>query len=204
MAGGVFCIESWSGQITSKSSVLPLLQFLSQDPDGIRFVHQRVESTRELHHYMCRFAGLGSYGVAYIAMHGSPGKVYAGNAALTLDRLGDWARLDDPQPPSEHGQVEWSADLKGKVLYLGSCASLSKQERRVEALRKETGAIAICGYTRSVRWDESAAFELMLLPELAKATDARPRTVTKTLRRLRTRTKTLMETLGFVSYPRVL
>lgn len=200
MPGGIFCIESWSGRITNRSTVLPLLEFISQDSD-VRFIHRNIETNAELHHYLSRFAGLDSYGVAYLAMHGSRGKVHAGGSTVALSQLGDWARLDDNRPPNDLRDSEWSTDFRGKVLYLGSCSTLQRQTARLQELKRQTGAAAICGYTRSVDWTESAAFELMLLPALASATQGERTTVARAIRRLRNRTGDLMDNLGFISEP---
>lgn len=164
----------------------------------MRFVHQRIETAQELHHYLSRFAGLESYGVAYVAMHGDTGKVFAGGSAVALERLADWSRLGQPESSRDR---DATVDLEGKVLYVGSCATLNRQTRRMSELRERTGATAVCGYTRSVDWLESAALEVMLLPALAGATDASPNTVVKSLRRLHRRSGDLMENLGFVSDP---
>jgi len=197
MPGGVFCIESWSPQITSRSTVRPLLEFIGQD-SGLRFVHQRIETAPELHHYLSRFASLSSYGVGYLAMHGQTGGVWAGGSHVALDRLGDWSRLDGRSALID---TDDTADLTGKVLYLGSCATLNRQKRRMAELRKRTGAAAICGYTKSVDWHESAALEVMLLPALAAATDGPRNSVISSLRRLARRSGDLMASLGFVSDP---
>lgn len=197
MTGGVFCIESWSGQITHRSTVRPLLEFVAQD-EGLRFVHQRIETAPELHHYLSRFAALESYGVAYLAMHGEAGGVWTGGTRVALERLGDWSRLGGRR--SLDG-APGTADLAGKVLYLGSCATLRRQQRRMAELRKRTGAVAICGYTRNVDWYESAAFEVMLLPVLAHATSGQRNTVVASLRRLSRTAGDLMGELGFVCDP---
>ncbi len=196
--GGVFCIESWSARITNRETVRPLLEFIAQDGE-VRFIHQRVETAIELQHYLSRFADLDSYGVAYVAMHGSSGKVWAGASSVALDDLATWARMDEGPTLSSAADFEWSTDLRGKVLYLGSCATLSRQSKRLRDLRELTGAAAVCGYTKSVDWYESAALEVMLLPALADATASAPNTVTKTLRRLRRRAGDLMDNLGFVA-----
>lgn len=199
MAGGVFCIESWSG-ITDRSTVRPLLEFMAQD-EALRFVHRSIETKAELHHYLSRFAGLKRFGVAYLAMHGARGVVYPGSEGVALASLGEWARLDQPPSRPASGAETWKTDLARKVLYLGSCATLDRQTAHVERLRKQTGAVAICGYTRSVEWTDSAAFELLLLPALAHATGGTRTSVAAAIRGLRRRAGDLMDHLGFVSYP---
>mgnify|MGYP000988901757 CR=1 FL=1 len=203
MSGGVFCIENWSGRIDSSDTVAPLLQFLKLS-DAARVVHQRVETPRELGHYLSRFADLASYQVAYLALHGGPGHVWVSSDKVKLSTLAAWSRVDGVAPkfdPRTGEPTSWTLDLTGKVLYLGSCSTLRRQSRHLQDLRALTGATAICGYTRDVDWYEAAGFEVMLLSVLAEAASAKPNTVRKTLQRLWRRSGTLMDTLGFVSEP---
>lgn len=90
-------------------------------------------------------------------------------------------------------------DLRGKVLYLGSCASLRVSERRIDDLLQQTGAIAVCGYTKYVDWFESGAMDVMLLSALATATSGPRQTVRQALDRLHGRASDLLKTVGFVS-----
>ena len=202
MAGGILCIENWSGHIASQDSVLPLLEFIRRS-DGARFIHQRIQTRQELAHYLARFTGMASYQVGYLALHGSQGGVWVGAQRVSLEELSEWAELGNaPAVETASGEeVQWVLDFSGKILYLGSCASLNVPQKRFEGLRKETGAIAVCGYTRSVDWFESAAFELMLLSELANAMDKKRHTARASIKRLRRRAGDLMDNLGFVSAP---
>jgi len=54
-----------------------LLRFLEAH-GAARVIHQRVETPRELDHYLSRFAALDSYQVGYLALHGRRGHVYVG------------------------------------------------------------------------------------------------------------------------------
>lgn len=203
MPGGIFCIENWSGNLASKGTVAPLLQFLEAS-GAARVIHQRVETPRELGHYLSRFAELSSYAVGYLALHGDRGRVYVGSTPIKLATLAAWSRIDGPAPsldPKTGAPTDWVLDLTGKVLYLGSCASLSVSPARLCQLREESGAIAICGYTRSVDWFDAGAFDVLLLSALAGATDSTPNTVRKALTRLGRRSGDLLETLGFVADP---
>src|SRR4051794_37626108 len=94
MAGGIFCIENWSSDLRAAGSVRPLLEFL-EGSRSARVFHQRVETAEELTHYLSRFAGLTSFHVGYLAMHGRRGRVIVGRHPIDLDTLSDWARLDD-------------------------------------------------------------------------------------------------------------
>ena len=207
MAGGVFCIENWSGDLRSPATVLPVLDFL-RTHDAARVIHQRVSTPQELAHYMKWFAGNKTYRVAYLGLHGQRGKVFVGSVPVDLRTLVEWSS-DDPRTrhlrtpnPSGESEEEWVLDLTGKVLYLGSCASLSVSPKRLKELREETGATAICGYRRSVDWYEAAGFDIMLLSALADATDGAPHSVAAAVKRIRKRAGGLVDsTLGFVCEP---
>ena len=149
MAGGIFCIENWSGDLRVTASVRPLLEFLAES-DTARFIHQRVDTAGELTHYLARFAALDSYRVGYLAMHGDRGRVYVGRHDVTLAKLAAWARLDEPPPTVEEDEQPDVLDLEGKVLYLGSCASLRATPAALRRFREDTGALLLCGYRRNV------------------------------------------------------
>jgi hypothetical protein len=203
VAGGIFCIENWSGDFRSKDSSSDLLAFLEKH-GAARTIHQRVSATRELGHYLSRFASQTTYRVGYLAMHGSRGKVYVGTTPVSLETLINWSTMDGEAAPrlSDTGEPEeYVVDLVGKVLYLGSCASLNVSPERLATLREETGAVAVCGYRRSVDWFEAAGFELLLLPALAASTAGERQTVGRALQRLWKRSGTLMSNLGFISEP---
>ena len=123
MAGGVFCIENWGSDLRNRETVRPLLDYL-HGRDVARVVHQRVETERELRHYLSRFAGLADYKVGYLALHGHRGHVWVGSRAVTLDTLSRWGKLDTQEPHLDDDADGWDLDLSSKALHLGSCASL--------------------------------------------------------------------------------
>jgi hypothetical protein len=163
---GVFCIESWSSDLRSKSTVRPILEFLAAG-GHIRFIHQRVVTGEELRNYLDDWASrYDTYPVGFLAMHGSPGEVVAGSEAVTLEELIDATEEDDDD--------EWSVDLSGKVLYLGSCSTLRARAQRIDDLRRRTRARLVCGYERKVYWAEAAAFEVLLFSALGRGRDRVP------------------------------
>src|SRR4051812_30970924 len=93
MPGGIFCIENWHKELGPRATVRPLLEFLNSS-GGARFIHQRVSTPRELHHYVALFADQDRHRVGYLAMHGIKGKVLVGSHPVSLERLATWARLD--------------------------------------------------------------------------------------------------------------
>jgi hypothetical protein len=92
-------------------------------------------------------------------------------------------------------------NLSGKVLYLGACSSLKISAERLEAFRRETGAIGVCGYTKSIDWFESGGFDVILLSALAHALDKRKHTVGMAIKSLRRDAGDLLDRLGFVCDP---
>lgn len=202
MAAGIFCIENWAADLRSKATVSPLLEFLHRS-DGTRFVHQRVSTPRELHHYLARFAALDAYRVGYLALHGDRGKVNIGRHELTLERLATWASLDAARlaDDAELDDPEWVVDLRGKALYLGSCASLHVSQRRLHELRERTGAHVVCGYTKYVEWFAAGGFDVMLLSALADAMHRERPNPADVIKRLWRNAGDLMSLLGFKSDP---
>lgn len=183
---GIFCIENWAGDLRSRSSVKPLLDFVATE-FGVRYIHQRISSLEELDLYMDRWTNLDTYEVGYLALHGTPGKVCVGNESMTVRELLD-RTWDAPEP--------WTIDLTGKTLYFGSCSTFARSEAFADAC-KVTGARLTCGYRRSVPWDDGAAFEILLFSALAhydSPFDA--------LRSLQRRHGSFIERLGFDWMPR--
>ena len=64
-----------------------------------------------------------------------------------------------------HGKNEYN--LSGSVIHFASC-SVMRWPKCVEEFRKEVGASCVSGYSRSVGYELSWAFELMYLDLLAK------------------------------------
>src|SRR5690242_8664707 len=93
---GVFCIESWSADLRSKSSMRPLLGFL-EATDDINVVHQRVRNRTELLNYVDVWASYDTYPVGFLAMHGAPGRLRAGADDVTIEDLIDATEDDDCQ-----------------------------------------------------------------------------------------------------------
>jgi len=164
-----------------------------------------VATARELGYYLSRFAALGSYPVGYLATHGTRGGVWVGNERISIETLTAWSSSIEKAPSLDgHGKPkDWVLDLSGKVLYLGSCATLDVTEERLERLREATGLVALCGYTKPVDWFASGGFDVILLSALADAMNgARPRErVRNRIRRLWRDGGSFLETLGFRCVP---
>ncbi|MCB0976485.1 MAG: hypothetical protein KDB02_03405 [Acidimicrobiales bacterium] len=175
---GVFCLEGmWEPDLRKKSSVFPLLQLLHQ-LDEVNFIHRDVASEEELATYARLWSQkrYSDYRVGYLAFHRRPGSIMLGRRPLPLEWLAD----------------AFGPTLAGKVLYFGSCSTLSIPREEIETFRRQTKATAVVGYTRDVDWIESAAFELHLLTALS-----RYRQVPSALRWLDTTYRSVTSHLGF-------
>ena len=212
MSTGIFCVENFSERLTERGTVKPLLEFMAAR--DIRFVHRTIDSGTQLDYYIDRWSWLNSYQLGYLALHGEPDQLRIGGQGVTLRSMLSFSHEELP-PESEltveeravsrsRQDREWLA-LYDKVLYVGSCSTLAAGgQRELDYLRAATGAIAICGYTKDVFWYDVAAFELILLSELAHALSlSRPKPgVERALKRVGLLHEQLVNRLGFVSSPR--
>ena len=204
MATGIFCIENWSANLASKDSVLPLLQFIEQRQTA-RTIHQQVDTPRILRHYLYRFSDLRQYPICYLALHGSKGHVDVGNQSLSLKEFISWFYSEGREPgpgAPPHPDDEWVFDFSNKVLYFGSCSSLKVDGDDLAEIRYQTVARAVFGYTEDVDWYESAGFHVLLLSSVAEAMSKGPAALPAAIKRLRRRSGSLMETLGFTCDPK--
>lgn len=149
---GIFCVEGQWGALDEQESVLPILELLNRLGKA-RFIHKDVATPEEMGFYLSRwrlrqYAG---YSVAYFAMHGDSSKLWlADGQPLELAELG--------------AQLE--GRCHGRRIYFGSCSVL-RSPIRISEFVKQTGAELVCGFSRSVDWLESAAFDTVLLDLLA-------------------------------------
>jgi hypothetical protein len=152
---GVFCLESWSGDLRNRDTVRPLLEVLEAQAK-LKFVHRTIDSREQLIDYLVRWQALGAYRVAYLACHGSTGEIHIGGETLSLDKLGMLL-------------AEEGVDLRDRALYLGGCAVMGVGRNVTSKLRERTRLACVCGYAgdEGVDWLESAAFELLVFKALA-------------------------------------
>ena len=151
---GIFCLESWSGNLAHRSSVRPLLELLEAQA-GVKFIHRIVDTRDSFLDLLARWPSYRGYRLGYIACHGEPRRLRIGADVVALD--------DITTELSDRGVT-----LKGKTLYFGSCAVLAMPAAERTAFRQGIAAQAICGYTGEdgIDWLESAAFELLLFDYL--------------------------------------
>ncbi|WP_212844927.1 DUF6642 family protein [Catellatospora sp. IY07-71] len=154
-APGIFCVEGQWGDLDRKESVLPILELLER-LGRIRFIHKDVATPEELDFYLSRWRlrRYAEYKVAYFAMHGEASHlVLTEGRSLSLEELGE--RLE--------------GRCAGRRIYFGSC-SVMRHSARLARFVEKTGAELACGFTVSVDWLESAAFDTVLLDLLANST----------------------------------
>ena len=148
---GIFCLEGqWGKRLDDRASVLPTLELLERI-EIATFIHRDFGTREELSHYIAKWGQLGyqKYGVLYLAAHGVKGAIQVGRGAITLDELAD--------------VIDGTA--RGRTVYFGSC-DVMRDKSGVANFRRVTGAKLVCGYTKTVDWLDSAAFDLMLLRSL--------------------------------------
>jgi hypothetical protein len=154
MLPGVFCLEGqWDNDLTDRSSVRPTLELLER-LSFLQFIHKNVATAGDLDYFLGRWTlrAYSAYSVGYLAMHGSP-------AALELSH-GNSVTL-------HHIAQRLEGKCDGKRLYFGSCSVLNASEEQLRDFLEMTRAELICGYTKEVEWDESSAFDTVLLSRLA-------------------------------------
>jgi hypothetical protein len=171
---------AWHRRLDDKTSVLPTLDMLERLKIA-HFVHRDVGTEEELYHYLTKWAqrGYGAYEVLYFAFHGVKGGITVGRGTVTLADLAN----------------KLQGKARGRLIYFGSC-SVMRDREAVEQFQLDTGAKAICGYTKDVDWVECAAFDLLVLDSLlsGQRIDARINTI-------RRRYGDMTKALGFTSYP---
>lgn len=188
---GVACFEApWVTDMRNRLSVLPVLELL-QRLGTIRFFHRTIGTRAQLNKDLLAWATqarYSSYEVAFIATHGVPGSILIGRDKVSLVDLAE--QLD--------------GRLSRRIVYFGACASADDDvpdirsrapfESTLRKFKARTKARAVCGYANDVDWDESAAFELLLLSCLDQYSGR-----LYAFKRLRQDYPDLCEILGFVS-----
>ncbi|MGY1592274.1 DUF6642 family protein [Geodermatophilus sp. SYSU D00708] len=156
---GIFCLEGeWEDNLADKLSVRPGLDMLTT-MRRTRLVHRNAVTRGEFEYFFSKWATrrYDAFPLAYLAYHGRPGLLDLAGEPLTLTDIAELA----------------PGRLGGRVVYFGSCGTLAASDDELQEFVRTTGAHAIAGYTKSVDWAESAAFDFTLLPELLDSVDIR-------------------------------
>ena len=154
----VLCLEEslWveSRGLASRTSTLPILELLQRMGAIEEFVHRHVLGFTEFENYLSRRtpgrARTRTYGVLYIAFHGSRDGVLIGERCVPLEELAD---LIGPFP--------------GGIVHLSSCSVLQGDKDAARRFLAKTGARMISGYESDVVWLDSAALDTAWLGYLA-------------------------------------
>jgi hypothetical protein len=55
---------------------------------------------------------------------------------------------------------------QNRMIFFGSCSTLSLHGRRINRFLEKTGLQAVCGYSDDINWMDATTFDLMLLSHL--------------------------------------
>lgn len=131
------------GPPEDRETVRPVLDFLDRAESIERYLHRDVRTRNEFEAYLEYWQEhRHRWPLVYLAFHGYPGRLTAGDEPYSLEPLADLV-----QPAG------------GGVFYLGACETLSGADGKGAAQRslKQTGATAILGFEASVARIEAAA-----------------------------------------------
>jgi hypothetical protein len=146
--GNVFCLESfWHKRLDGdRLSVRPLLELLHTSR-GTKYIHLTCNTVEELTFNLRQHRRYRSYGVLYLAFHGSRGRLLlADGSELPVEQLTEMA----------------SGRLEGCLVHFGSCWTALDDDQLYNFLT-QTGAALVTGYTKAVDWIDSASMDLLIL-----------------------------------------
>jgi hypothetical protein len=186
---GVFCLEGeWLHSLKRAMSVEPILALLEQLEDyRVPYIHRDVGTAEELTYYLRKWIQKrhADHPILYLAFHGEKGALLVGDGRTstgtrTLDILED----------------ELQGSCTRRVIFFAGCNTVDLHGHRLNRFLSSTGALAVCGYTKSVDWLKSAAFELFLLGAIQRnaLTTAGMRSV---MNRIKREVPVLAKDLGF-------
>ena len=170
---GIFCLETiWLDELKSPATrlLLELLERLSDIP----FVYRDVSTREELNFYLGRWCGrnmyredyrrLGHLRVLYLGFHGLKGQISL-RADLRQKSDDDSVDLRELMSMIKPGQND--ATPAGRVIHFASCSVMRSRKHELENFKEEVGASCVSGYTKSIDYAPSWAFELMYLDLLS-------------------------------------
>jgi hypothetical protein len=154
---GIFCIEGlWDHKnILDKSTVLPILELLEKR--GIcNYSYHDCGTSNELEFFLSKWVlktTSSKLPILYLAFHGEEGCINIGaREKYTIEKLGEI--LEDK--------------CHGKIIYFGSCSTLSINAKKIKNFLNQTGAIAAIGYKEEIDWIQSTACDLFVFEALQK------------------------------------
>lgn len=144
----IFCIEgNWNNNLKGKTSIKSALDFLEHNA-RIKYIHKNCSAIEQLESLL-RDAVLkkyNRYGVIYFAFHGLPGELLVGKRQrISLEQIA--AILQNK--------------AQDRIIHFGSCSVLNVPRSRVNRFLKETGALAVSGYTKDVDFIPSTFLDIL-------------------------------------------
>jgi hypothetical protein len=161
MAHGIFCLEGdWWGTPHKRATVEPMLTLLrSAEGWEIPYKHRDVATRSEFEHHLKKWqqGNHNGFPILYLAFHGEQGRLIVG-----ADERAPGAKID-------LDELEKLIDVRGqnRMIFFGSCSTLSLHGRRINRFLERTGIQAVCGYSDDVDWMDATIFDLMLLSHLS-------------------------------------
>jgi hypothetical protein len=184
---GVFCLEGeWTGSLENHSSLEPMLEIIRNQQRNFSYIHRPVLNKVQFRSYLSQWVRCyrQKYPILYLACHGEPGTLFLRSS------------MRRPGIPLDFVEQLLADKCKGCVIYFGACSAFDLEGQRIARFRRNTKALAVCGYRNDAEWTVATAFELMFLTAMQAnpMTIAGMRAVQKTVR---TSASCLVENLGF-------
>jgi hypothetical protein len=151
----IYCLEGlWNDyNLKDKSSVIPLLEFLSKS-NACDFIYHDCATKDELQFFLKKWAQksiLNKFPILYMACHGEQEKIFLNRKDfVTLSEIAEILR----------------DKCYGTVFYFGSCSTLKIDKRKIQSFLTKTNAIAAIGYQVDVDWMKSSACDLLVFEAL--------------------------------------
>jgi hypothetical protein len=151
----IYCLEGlWNDyNLKDKSSVIPLLEFLSKS-NSCDYIYHDCATRNELEFFLQKWAQKSlshKFPILYLACHGEQERIFLNRKDfVTLNEIADI--LQDK--------------CYGKVFYFGSCSTLKIDKRKIQSFLTKTNAIAAIGYQVDVDWMKSSACDLLVFEAL--------------------------------------
>lgn len=152
---GIFCIEGeWDADLRTGLTFRPLLEVLEKCSTKTPFVHRDAATREELFYYLTKWTQrrYDEFPILYLGFHGEDGGILMGDGR----RRESFISLQDLMEPLEGA-------CHRRIIYFGSCDTMSIHGATLNHFLRVTGALALCGYSQVVDYLRSAAFELLLL-----------------------------------------
>lgn len=175
MDNKIFCLETeWEQSIYDlryDSKAKPLLEFLNNS-SYIDFSFRQVATKADFEYYInhLKQPSYKNYSIVYLCFHGDRSKIYFADKG----KCGGESFYDLRKFAKENPNV-----FENKCVHFGSCSTLKMKKEDIFEIKKQTGALMITGYERTVEMTESFIFEAWLLNTLNKHPNYRSSRLTK-------------------------